>query len=369
MMPMLGPTLLAAVTPPVGETAAPLTLDGVSLLLVWTAIGIYVLAFVAYAIDLARRSDAAVKAQDVRERELVTAGGADAAARGASADRPGAGSGAVAGPRERAASGAPRPRFVWGRIGTSLTVLAFLFHVAADVTRGIAAERVPWSNMYEFSLTGTMLIVAVYLAVLFRYDLRFLGSFITGLTVVLLGGATLAFYVEVVPLADPLKSVWLVIHVFVASLATALFALAFALSVLQLMQARRERRAVAAAEATGEAPGRAPGFLRTIPTADALESLAYRFAIVGFIFWTFTLIAGSIWANDAWGRYWGFDTKEVWTFVIWVLYAGYIHARATRGWRGTRSAWLSIVGFTAVIFNFTIVNMFFKGLHVYSGLN
>ncbi|MBZ6373305.1 MAG: cytochrome c biogenesis protein CcsA, partial [Microbacterium hominis] len=109
--------------------------------------------------------------------------------------------------------------------------------------------------------------------------------------------------------------------------------------------------------------------LRTLPSADVLESLAYRFTIIGFIFWTFTLIAGSIWANDAWGRYWGFDTKEVWTFVIWVLYAGYIHARATRGWRGTRSAWLSIVGFAAVMFNFTIVNMFFKGLHVYSGLN
>jgi cytochrome c-type biogenesis protein CcsB len=330
------------------------SLDAVSLLLVWTAIAIYVLAFIAYAIDLARRSDIAVKAQDAareRERELVAAGGASlpsAPAGGSKAPAPAA------------------PRYVWGRIGTSLAVLGFLFHVAGDVTRGIAAERVPWSNMYEFALTGTMLIVAVYLAVLSRYDLRFLGSFITGLTVVLLGGATLAFYVDVVPLADPLKSVWLVIHVFVASLATALFALGFGLSVLQLMQARRERR-LAAADGNASAAG--GGFLRTLPTADTLESLAYRFAIVGFIFWTFTLIAGAIWANDAWGRYWGFDTKEVWTFVVWVLYAGYIHARATRGWRGTRSAWLSIVGFSAVMFNFTIVNMFFKGLHAYSGLS
>ncbi|TFV85297.1 c-type cytochrome biogenesis protein CcsB [Microbacterium sp. dk485] len=340
-----------------------LSLDAVSVLLVWTAIAIYVLAFIAYAVDLARRSDVALKAQDAaRERELVTAGAATAPA-GTRTGRP---QGAMD------AGAAAKPRYVWGRIGTSLTVLGFLFHVAADVTRGIAAERVPWSNMYEFALTGTMLIVAVYLVVLFRYDLRFLGSFITGLTVVLLGGATLAFYVEVVPLADPLKSAWLVIHVFVASLATALFALAFGLSVLQLMQSRRERRAVAAV-ASGDAASapsakRGPGFLRTLPSSETLESLAYRFAIVGFIFWTFTLIAGSIWANDAWGRYWGFDTKEVWTFVIWVLYAGYIHARATRGWRGTRSAWLSIIGFTAVIFNFTIVNMFFKGLHAYSGL-
>src|SRR6478736_1812215 len=120
---------------------------------------------------------------------------------------------------------------------------------------------------------------------------------------------------------DPLKSVWLVIHVFVASLATALFALAFGLSVLQLMQARRETKIAALAKAETAASGAGktgPGFLKTLPSAEALESLAYRFAILGFIFWTFTLIAGSIWANDAWGRYWGFDTKEVWTFVIWV---------------------------------------------------
>ncbi len=328
----------------------PLLLDEISLLLVWTAVAIYVLAFIAYAIDLARRSDLALKAKDeVVARELVTAGGGGviSAGGGSSASTPSA-----------------TPRYLWARLGTVLTALGFVFHLVATVLRGVAAERVPWSNMYEFAMTGLLLIVAVYLAVLTRYDLRFLGSLMTGLAVLLLGGATLAFHVEVVPLADPLKSVWLVVHVFVASLATALFALAFGLSVVQLIQARRERKlADAPADA---APKRS--FLRTVPDADALESLAYRFAIVGFIFWTFTLIAGSIWANDAWGRFWGFDTKEVWTFVIWVLYAGYIHARATRGWRGTRSAWLSIIGFTAVLFNFTIVNVFFKGLHAYSGL-
>ncbi|WP_336632899.1 MULTISPECIES: c-type cytochrome biogenesis protein CcsB [unclassified Microbacterium] len=374
--------------------AAEPSLDSVSVLLVWTTIAIYALAFVAYAVDLARRSDLAVKAKDAAsrasaDRHLVgvgaaSAGGSGEAAGGSSISR-------VRAEEEIAATDlearpAARRRYLWARIGTSLTVLGFLFHVAADITRGIAAGRVPWSNMYEFALTGTMLIVAVYLVVLLRYDLRFLGTFITGLVTVLLGATAIWFYTVVVPLADPLKSVWLVIHVFVASLATALFALAFALSVMQLLQARRERLAVAAddaarrdvsdaaAVATGAptssgAPVRTgPRFLRTLPSADMLESLAYRFAIIGFIFWTFTLIAGSIWANDAWGRYWGFDTKEVWTFVIWVLYAGYIHARATRGWRGTRSAWLSIIGFTAVMFNFTIVNMFFKGLHVYSGL-
>ncbi|GAA1700023.1 c-type cytochrome biogenesis protein CcsB [Microbacterium sediminicola] len=348
-----------------------LSLDSVSLLLVWTAISIYALAFIAYAVDLASRSADAVSARDAEtERELVAAGSATESAESRT------GTASIDRIREEEAAAeanlralpSKRSRLLWARIGTSLTWLAFLFHVAGDVTRGIAAGRVPWSNMYEFSLTGTMLIVAVYLLVLFRYDLRFLGSLITGMVVLMLGGATLAFWVEVVPLADPLKSVWLVIHVFVASLATALFAIAFGLSVLQLMQARREQKAIAAQTVEGRR-GSGPGFLRTLPSADALESFAYRFAIMGFVFWTFTLIAGSIWANDAWGRYWGFDTKEVWTFVIWVLYAGYIHARATRGWRGSRSAWLSIIGFAAVLFNFTIVNMFFKGLHVYSGLS
>lgn len=350
------------------------SLDSISILLVWTAVAIYALAFIAYAIDLSKRSALAIEAKDAAEREAareLVAAGAAGGSTTASGD-----AASVMRAEERAAEKelhapiAERSRPVWARIATSLVVLGLLFHIGADVTRGIAAGRVPWSNMYEFSLTGTMLIVFVYLIVLIRYDLRFLGAFITGLVVLLMGGAMVGFYVPITPLMDPLKSVWLVIHVFVASLSTALFAIAFGLSVAQLMQARRERKIIEESVAGPHAKPvkTGPGFLRTLPGADALESLAYRFAIIGFIGWTFTLIAGSIWANDAWGRYWGFDTKEVWTFVIWVLYAGYIHARATRGWRGTRSAWLSIVGFAAVMFNFTIVNMFFKGLHVYSGL-
>ena len=153
-----------------------------------------------------------------------------------------------------------------------------------------------------------------------------------------------------------LQSYWLVIHVTVAVIATAVFFLGAAVGALYLWQDKVERSG-------------ARSILNRFPSARTLERLTHGLHIIAFPLWTFTLIAGSIWANDAWGRYWGFDTKKVWTFVIWVLYAGYIHARATRGWRGTRSAWLSIVGFAAVMFNFTIVNMFFKGLHVYSGLH
>ncbi|SJN42315.1 Cytochrome c-type biogenesis protein CcsA/ResC [Microbacterium esteraromaticum] len=329
-------------------------LDSISILTLWTAIAIYAGSFIAYAFDLARRS--AVSAEAKVLVGVGAGGGADAVELGSDA---GSASGAVG------SDGAPmkKQRFVLARIGTSLAVLGWLFHLTATVTRGVAAGRVPWANLYEFAMIGTLLIMLVYLVMLTRLDLQYLGSFISGLVLVLLGAAAANFYVDVTPLVDPLKSVWLVIHVFVASLSTALFALAFALSVMQLMQSRRERRIAEGMAKTG------PGFLRTLPGTVRLENMAYHFTVVGFIFWTFTLIAGSIWAQDAWGRYWGFDVKETWTFIIWVLYAGYIHARATRGWRGNPSAWLSITGFAAVIFNFAIVNVFFKGLHAYSGLS
>lgn len=323
------------------------SLDDLSILLLWTAIAIYAGAFIAYAFDLARRSSVLEEA-NAQAKVLVSAG---------------SGGAVDADPAATPAPAGAKPRFVLARIGTALTILGWLFHLGATLTRGFAAGRVPWANLYEFAMIGTLLIVLVYLVVLTRIDLRYLGTFITGLVVVLLGAAAANFYVIVTPLVDPLKSVWLIIHVFVASLSTALLALAFALSVMQLLQTRRERRVAEGAAKQG------PRFLATLPDATRLENLAYRFAVVGFIFWTFTLIAGAIWAQDAWGRYWGFDVKETWTFIIWVLYAGYIHARATRGWRGTPSAWLSITGFAAVIFNFAIVNVFFKGLHAYSGLS
>lgn len=292
------------------------TLEDYSVLMLYSAMIVYALAFVFYAVDLANR------ASDFF----------------------------VTGTRSRSV-----------KIGFSLTVLGWLLHFGAALLRGIEAERVPWANMYEFALTGTLAIVLVYLVAQFFIDVRFLGTLITGMTVLFLGISKLQYYVPIVPLQPALDSYWLVIHILVAVLATGFLTLSFGLSVLQLLQTRRERFKKEGDESKLK-------FLRGMPSAQRLEDLSYRVAIIGFVFWTFTLIAGSIWAERAWSRYWGWDTKEVWTFVIWVLYAGFIHARATRGWRGTRSAWLSIIAYTAVIFNFTIVNVYFKGLHAYSGL-
>ncbi len=311
------------------------TLVSYSLIAVYSAMAVYTIAFVMFTLDLSRRSAAEPAAASVKATASV--GGTTVLEKTDAPARP------------------KGPRYL--RAAMALTVLAWILHVGAAILRGIAAERVPWANMFEFSLTATAIIVGVFLAVQFWQDLRFLGAFITGFALIALGVATVNFYVDVVPLPPALQSTWLVIHVFVATLGTGFFALGAGLSIVQLLQSRR-----AANKAAGLT------FLDTLPGADKLETLAYRVNVVGFVFWTFTLIAGAIWAERAWGRYWGWDTKEVWTFIIWVIFAGYIHARATRGWRGSRSAWLAIIGFSAIIFNFTIVNLFFKGLHAYSGL-
>jgi len=309
------------------------TLVSYSLISVYSAMAVYTLAFVLFTVDLSRRS---VAAPAVVEATVGSSGGTTVLERPAPATT-------------------TSPRYL--RAAFALTIVGWVLHVAAAIFRGVAAGRVPWANMFEFSLTATAIIVGVFLAVQLWQDLRFLGSFILGFVVLALGVATVNFYVDVVPLPPALQSAWLVIHVFVAALSTGLFAIGAGLSIAQLLQARRE---------AGKAVRLR--FLDTLPDAERLETMAYRVVVVGFVFWTFTLIAGAVWAERAWGRYWGWDTKEVWTFIIWTLFAGYIHARATRGWRGARSASLAIIGFSAVIFNFTIVNLFFKGLHAYSGL-
>jgi cytochrome c-type biogenesis protein CcsB len=217
--------------------------------------------------------------------------------------------------------------------------------------------------MYEFSITGSFIVVFIFLLSLTIKDLRLIATFVSGFTLLVLGVADTVFYVEVKSLMPALQSYWLVIHVLVAVLATAFFNIAAALSIAYLFKTATW---VKASKAKAVATFRR--ILALFPKEDQLERLAYRFNIIGFILWTFTLIAGAIWAERAWHRYWGWDTKEVWTFIIWTIYAGYLHANATRGWGGKRSAWLGIIGFLAIIFNFTIVNLFFKGLHVYSGL-
>jgi cytochrome c-type biogenesis protein CcsB len=323
------------------------TLSQFSVLSLYSAMAVYAIAFIVFTFDLARgagreanaaaASDSIVQSTGEGSTATLTRVRADAATRSTSRGR-------------------------LARIAMALTWLGFLFQLVATVLRGVAASRVPWANMYEFAMTGTLIITLVFLIVNLKWDLAFVGAFSTGLVLLLLGLSATRYYVEVVPLPPALQSYWLVIHVFVATLGTGFFALGFALSLTQLLQTRREHRTV-------DAKPTRLAWMSRLPDSAQLENYAYRLIIIGFIFWTFTLIAGAVWADKAWGRYWGWDTKEVWTFIIWTIYAGYIHARSTRGWRGTRSAVLAMVGFGSVMFNFTVVNIYFKGLHAYSGLS
>jgi cytochrome c-type biogenesis protein CcsB len=246
-------------------------------------------------------------------------------------------------------------RAQWSKLEKSAFVITAIAEVVLGVgvvLRGIAAGRVPWANMYEFSITAAFLILLVYLTSLKIKDVRFIATFVTGFVLIVLFAAVSLFYVEVKTLMPALQSYWLVIHVVVAILASAFFSVAAGLHLAYLVKSSKFSKKL----------------MELFPALEVLERLAYRFNVVGFVLWSFTLIAGAIWAERAWHRYWGWDTKEVWTFIIWTLYAGYLHAMATRGWNGKRAAWLGLIAFLAVIFNFTIVNLYFKGLHVYSGL-
>jgi cytochrome c-type biogenesis protein CcsB len=238
------------------------------------------------------------------------------------------------------------------RVGFGLLWLATIVLGTGVVLRGVAAGRVPWANMYEFAISTAFLMLLIYLTAMSIKDLKFIATFISGFALVTLFASVSLFYVEVKTLMPALQSYWLVIHVVVAVLATGFFSIAAGLHIAYLVKAGNLAKRL----------------MNVFPSLEQLERLAYRFNVVGFVLWSFTLIAGAIWAERAWHRYWGWDTKEVWTFIIWVLYAGYLHAMATRGWNGKRAAWLGLIAFFSVIFNFTIVNLFFKGLHVYSGL-
>ena len=326
-------------------------LANLSVLLVWGAATALVIAFFAFAVDLSRLSGAKVDARDTaRSREKV------AVADGGSEPLSSHGHDAGTAP---AATGAVNRRLAG--IGMSVTWLAAALLLAAIVLRGVAAGRAPWANMYEFALVGTFVALAVFVGVNVRRDVRFLGAFVTGLGVLFVVLAQEKFFVAAMGVQPALQKYWLVLHVGVAIVATGIFTVAFVTSVLQLLRNGRD-------DGSALLGSRHWGWLDHTPTPSALESLSFRLNSVAFVLWTFTLIGGAIWAEDAWGRYWGWDPKEVWSFIVWVVYAAYLHARTTRGWSGTRAAWFVVAGYACVLFNFTGVNLIFNGKHSYSGL-
>ena len=280
---------------------------------------------------------------------------------------------AYAGAELSAASGAPAPAASvhfddlelrvekWGRIGVSLTILGCALHAAGLVCRGLGSDpiRVPWGNMYEFTLAGTFGVSLMYLVLMKRYHLRWMGIVVTGFLVAVLMLDQTVLYQHAGPLVPALHSYWLAIHVLAAVIASGAFSVGALALVLFLVKDRAVRRGTM----------RSRGYLSRLPDAQSLERVAYRLNAFAFPIWTFAaLVAGPIWAEYAWGSYWNWDPKEVWAFITWVIYAAYLHARATAGWRGKAASVIALIGFATLLFNFVGINYFFGAgsLHSYS---
>ncbi len=252
-----------------------------------------------------------------------------------------------------------------GRIALVLTVVGLVAHVGCMVTRGLAAHRVPWGNMYEFIIAVTLVASIAWMALVTRRpSIRPLGLFVTGVLVVLLGLDETVLYTKVSPLVPALNSYWLKIHVTLAITASGVLMLGFCAAVLHLIRAGYEKRT---------ADESVIGFPYTLgerlQPADSLERLTFRIHAFAFPIWTLAIICGAIWAEAAWGRYWGWDPKETWAFIAWVAYACYLHARATPSVRRTAASWLAVLGWGTMMMNLFIVNIFITGLHSYAGVS
>ena len=351
----------------------------------------YAMAVLAYAGDFAfgRRggkepaSVAAVPAEEVAEHARVAVGAGVAAQAAAVSPAPAAlapqagtagaavipvagTGGGDAGPATVAPSrwraGGP-PAGPWIRAALALTVIGLASQIFGIATRGIAEHRVPWGNMYEFVMAITCMAVIAFLGLSFRFRVYSVGLFLMAPIVLALGLCATVLYTAAGPLVPALHSYWIWIHVTAMTVAIGSYIVAATFTVLYLVADRHARKQAASPEA---------GFgavLDRLPSADALDRLSYRTVIFAFPIWTFAIIAGAIWADQAWGRYWGWDPKETWAFITWVIYAGYLHARATAGWRGRKAAYIQIVGFTSLLFNLIGVNLWITGLHSYAGIN
>jgi cytochrome c-type biogenesis protein CcsB len=243
-----------------------------------------------------------------------------------------------------------------GRLGSAFMLIATLLLLAGVIFRGISANRVPWGNMYEFSITGALSFSIAYLFALVKYKMRWLGLPASIAMLITLGTAVTLLYRPSAPLVPALKSTWLVIHVSAAIISGGVFLLANFIAGTYLILDRYEQK------------GARPIWMQKLPSLESLDNFSYRLIALVFPLWTFSVIAGAIWAEAAWGRYWGWDPKETWAFITWVAYAAYLHARVTIGWRGRKAAWLCLLAGSTFLFNYVYINVWGTGKHTYSGL-
>src|SRR6478735_10598292 len=323
------------------------------------ALAAYVVALVCYAIELASR-------RAVNPAEAVPVG-RDVAAGTTTLVRTGPIDPGAIGRVDRAPLAPWGVRF--GRAAVVVTIVGAVANVISVVARGLAVGRLPLGNMYEFVSVICAVTTICWLIVLARTGARTLGTFVMLPVVILALVAGTRLYVPAAPVVPALNSYWKWIHVTTIAISSSILLVSGAASVLYLIRGRLERRQSAGQRDAAATVTRPRSLLGVLPSTATLDRIAYRTAIVGFPLFTFAVIAGALWAEVAWGRYWGWDPKETCSFITWVCYAAYLHARSTAGWRGRRAAWICVLGFVSMIFNLFFINMVVSGLHSYAGLN
>lgn len=247
-----------------------------------------------------------------------------------------------------------------GNMAFSVLVVGAVLHIGSIVLRGFATHRFPLGNMYEFTTMATA--AAVVIGLIFLRDQRYraMWAFLLVPVLILMFLAGTILYADAAPVVPALRSFWLPIHVTIVSIGSGVFLVSGVASLLYLFRMRQP--------AGEESTNILGAIARRLPDARTLDQLAYKTTIIGFPLFGAGVILGAIWAEAAWGRFWGWDPKETCSFIAWVLYAAYLHARATSGWRDTKAAWINIAGFVAMLFNLFIINMVISGLHSYAGL-
>ncbi|QWF79876.1 c-type cytochrome biogenesis protein CcsB [Amycolatopsis sp. CA-230715] len=313
-----------------------------------TAVAIYVFALIFLLIEQSFGARGRQAADRAKVRELAGAGGPPVTEDVPPASSKVTNTGLI--PPARAAR--------IGRMGAALMVLGVLLHLSALVLRGIAAGRAPWGNMYEYIMAVTFVAMAAWLVVIKKFDVRHLSGFVLLPVVILMFINGTMLYTATAKVQPALQSYWLVIHVSAAILASGVFLIPGVASVLFLFRSAHERDSAKFAK-----------FGPKLPSSDVLDRVAYRTTVLAFPVFTFGVLCGAVWAEAAWGRFWGWDPKETVAFIAWVVYAAYLHSRATAGWRGTRAAIINTVGFALTVFNLFFVNLVTAGLHSYAGVN
>ncbi|WP_207837784.1 c-type cytochrome biogenesis protein CcsB [Williamsia soli] len=318
------------------------TLSRYSDLCFGTALTVYVLAMVMFLAALASKRQVVEKAD-----QLVAAGGPAPVM-----------TDDVRTPGKLESSGKAPLGDRLAKMAYGVVLLATVLQISSIALRGFATGRAPWGNMYEFVSIACAAGMVAALVVLRKREYRPLLGFVLLPVVVLLFVAGTYLYTNAAPVVPALKSYWLAIHVSIVAVGSGVFLVSGVASILYLLKLKYPNP-------SDKFWGRV---LQRVPSAQTLDRLAYKTVVFAFPLFGLGVICGAIWAEAAWGRFWGWDPKETVSFIAWVIYAAYLHARATAGWRNTAAAWINIAGFVAMLFNLFIINLVVSGLHSYAGL-